>query len=146
MNKYAPLKKVSKHKLLKNSSIKRIHKGYFSQTVWIVLGPLFYGNKTKRIYYTKYFENNWNNIKNTWKGIKIIISIKNITATVPNSIEFNNKTITDPTAMTNVFNNYFTSIAKKTNSNIKFLPIKRRYYKLYFILTVGVKKKLFVFE
>ena len=48
--------------------------------------------------------------------------MKNITATVPHSIEFNNKTITDPTAMSNVFNNYFTSIAKKTNSNIKFSP------------------------
>ena len=50
------------------------------------------------------------------------MSIKNITATVPHSIEFNNKTITDPAATSNVFNNYFTSIAKKTNSNIKFLP------------------------
>ena len=78
--------------------------------------------QSKQNYYTKYFENNWNNIKNTWKGIKTIISIKNITATVPHSIEFNNKTITDPTAMSNVFNNYFTSIAKKTNSNIKFSP------------------------
>ena len=76
----------------------------------------------QQIYYTKNFENNWSNIKNTWKGIKTIISIKNITATVPHSIEFNSKTITDPTAMSNVFNNYFTSIAKKTNSNIKFSP------------------------
>ena len=23
--------------------------------------------QSKQIYYTKYFENNWNNIKNTWK-------------------------------------------------------------------------------
>ena len=77
--------------------------------------------QSKQNYYIKYFENNWNNIKNTWKEIKTIISIKNITAKVPHSIEFNNKTITDPTAMSNVFNNYFTSIAKKTNSNINFL-------------------------
>ena len=76
----------------------------------------------KQIYYTKHFENNWNNIKNTWKGIKTIISIKNITATLPHSTKFNNKTITDPTAMSNVFNNYFTSIVKKINSNIKFSP------------------------
>ena len=78
--------------------------------------------QSKQIYYTKYFEINWNNIKNTWKGIKTIISIKNITTTVPHSIEFNNRTVTDPTAMSNVFNNYFTSTAKKTNSNIKFSP------------------------
>ena len=63
---------------------------------------------------------NWNNIKKTWKGIKVIISIKTITTTVLHSIEFNNGTITDPTAMSNVFNNHFTSIAEKTKSNIKF--------------------------
>ena len=51
-----------------------------------------------------------------------MISIKNNTATIPNSVEFNNRTITDPTAMSNVFNNYFTSIAEKTKSNIKFSP------------------------
>ena len=48
--------------------------------------------------------------------------MKNIIATVPHSIEFNNETITDPTAMRNAFNNCFTSIAKKTNSNIEFSP------------------------
>ena len=51
----------------------------------------------------------------------MIISIKNIATAVPQSVEFNNRTITDPTAM-NVFNNYFTSIAKKKKSNIKFSP------------------------
>ena len=77
--------------------------------------------ESKQIYYTKYFESNWNN-RNTWKGIKTIISIKNITTTIPHSIEFNNRTITDPTTMSNAFNNYFTSIAEKTKSNIKFSP------------------------
>ena len=78
--------------------------------------------ESKQIYYTKYFESNWNNIRNTWKGIKTIISIKNITTTIPHSIEFNNRTITDPTTTSNVFNNYFTSIAEKTRLNIKFSP------------------------
>ena len=85
---------------------------------------------SKQIYYTKYFENNWNNIKNTWKAIKTIISIKNITSTVPHSSEFNYRT--DPTGMSNVFNNYFASIAKKTNSNIKFSP---KYYTDYLSYT-----------
>ena len=78
--------------------------------------------QSKQIHYRKYLENNWNNILKTWKGIKTIFSIKNITTTVPHSIKFNNRTITDPTAMSDVFNNYFTSIAKKTNSNIKSSP------------------------
>ena len=34
--------------------------------------------QSKQINYTKYFDSNWNNIKNTWKGIKTIISITNI--------------------------------------------------------------------
>ena len=38
------------------------------------------------------------------------------------SVEFNNRTIANLTAMNNAFNNYFTSIAEKTKSNIKFFP------------------------
>ena len=84
--------------------------------------------ESKQIYYTKYFECNWNNIKNTWKGTKTIASIKNNTVTIPNSIKFNNRTVSDPTTMSNVFNNYFTSIAEKTKSNIKF---SSKHYKDY---------------
>ena len=80
--------------------------------------------ESKQIYYTKCFESNWYNVKNTWKRIKTIISIKNITTTISHSIEFNNRTITDATAMSITFNNYFTSIAEKTNSNVK-LSCKR---------------------
>ena len=75
--------------------------------------------ESKQIYYTKYFESNWNNIKNTWKGIKTIISINNIITTILHSIEFISRTITDPTVMCNVFNNYFTSMDEETKSNIK---------------------------
>ena len=70
--------------------------------------------QSKEIYYTKYIENNWNNIKNNWKGIKTIISIKHITTKY---LKFNSRTIT---ALSKIFDNYFTSIAKKTNSNINF--------------------------
>ena len=28
--------------------------------------------KSKQDYYDKYFDRNWNNIKNTWKGIKTL--------------------------------------------------------------------------
>ena len=58
-----------------------------------------------------------------------MISIKNITTTIPHSIEFNNRTITDPTAMSNVFNNYFIFIAEKLKKiYIKFLS---KYYTDY---------------
>ena len=58
----------------------------------------------------------------TGKGMKIKVSIKNILTTMPHSAECNNRNITYPTSMGNVFNNYFTCIAKRTNSNIKLLP------------------------
>ena len=72
--------------------------------------------ESKQIYYTKYFESNWNNIRNTWKGVKTIISIKSITTTISHPIEFNNRTITDPTSMSNVFNNYFTPVQTQIHS------------------------------
>ena len=34
--------------------------------------------KSKEAYYDRYFESNWNNIKNTWKGIKSVISLKTV--------------------------------------------------------------------
>ena len=33
--------------------------------------------KSQQAYYDRYFEKNWENIKNTWKGIKSLISLKN---------------------------------------------------------------------
>ena len=42
--------------------------------------------ESKHIYHTKYFQIDWNNIKNTWKEIKTIIPIKNIAITIPHSI------------------------------------------------------------
>ena len=79
-------------------------------------------NESKQIYYTKYFQSNWNNIGNTWKEIKATISVKNITTTVLHSTELINQTITDPTAMRNIFNNSLTSVADKTKSAIKSSP------------------------
>ena len=83
--------------------------------------------ESKQIFYTKYFESNWSNIRNTWKRIKTITSIKNITTVIPHSTEFNNRTIIDSTAMSNVFNNYFISIAERT---IKYQIFTQTLYRL----------------
>ena len=34
--------------------------------------------KSKQAYYDKYFERNWDNIKNTWKRIKSLISLRTV--------------------------------------------------------------------
>ena len=46
--------------------------------------------KKKQTYYDKYFERNWNNIKNTWKGIKSLISLKTVAFHVPTVLSLDN--------------------------------------------------------
>ena len=40
--------------------------------------------KSKMNYYNHYFKTNWDNIKNTWKGIKSILNINNTYSNIPN--------------------------------------------------------------
>ena len=65
--------------------------------------------------YDKYFERNWNNSKNTWKGIKSLIYLKIVASSVPNVLYLDNgDTITNSYDIANTFNNYFASIAETT--------------------------------
>ena len=53
--------------------------------------------KGKQAYYDKYFEKNWNNIKDTWKGIKSHISLKTKASSVPTVLSRENgDIITNP--------------------------------------------------
>ena len=77
--------------------------------------------KRKQAYYDKYFERNWNNIKNTWKGIKSLIFVKTIACNVPTVLFLDNgDTITIPYDIANIFNDYFASIAETTKKSIKY--------------------------
>ena len=77
--------------------------------------------KSKQTYYDKYFEKNWNNIKNTWKGIKSLIYPKTKASGVPTALSRENAdTITNPYDIANTFNNYFASIAETTKNSIKY--------------------------
>ena len=65
--------------------------------------------KSNQAYYDKYFERNWNNIKNTWKG-----------PTVPTVLSLDNgDTATNPYDIANTFNNYFASIADTAKTKHK---------------------------
>ena len=76
--------------------------------------------KSKQAYHEKYFERNWNNIKNTWKGNKSLINLKTAASRVPTVLSFDNgDTITNPYDTANTFNNYFASIAETTKKSIK---------------------------
>ena len=71
--------------------------------------------KSKQAYYDKYFEKIWNNIKNTWKEIKSLISRKTVASNILTVLSLDNvDTVTNPYDIANTFNNYFASIAETT--------------------------------
>ena len=82
-----------------------------------MLSKIFKQSKTNN----HYFETNWNSIKNTWKGIKSALNVKNISAKIPKTLTIDGTTISNPMMeISNIFNNYFSSIASKTKLNISF--------------------------
>ena len=87
-----------------------------------------------------------NNIKNTWKGIKSIITIKNLSSDIPKSVSSNGPTITNQAEISNVFNNYFATIAEKTKENINPLHknfsdfLKNRHQSFFFLSPTNKSK------
>ena len=59
-----------------------------------------------------------NNIKNTWKGIKSFINIKSLSSDIPIRLSYNGSTITNKVEISNIFNNYFATIAEKTKGSL----------------------------
>ena len=77
--------------------------------------------ESKQAYYDKYFERNWNDIKNTWEGIKSLISLKTVASSVPTVLSLDNgDTITNHYDIANIFNNYIPSIAETTKKILKY--------------------------
>ena len=60
-------------------------------------------------------------MRNNWKIIKHIITIKNFSSDIPKSLSCNASTITSKVEISNIFNNYFATIAEK----IKKISIPR---------------------
>ena len=61
------------------------------------------------------------NIKNTWKGIKSLISLKTVASSIPTVLSLDNgDTITNPYDIANTINNYFASITETTKKSIKY--------------------------
>ena len=131
LDTYAPLKRVNKYKiqyeskpwitlgLQKSKSVKNKLLKNFINKKDSILKEEFHTNykkyrnllsmlmkKSKQAYYDKYFEKNWNNIKNMWKRIKSVISLKTVASNVPTVLSLDNgNTTTNPYDITNTFNN-----------------------------------------
>ena len=54
-----------------------------------------------------------NNLKNSWKGIKSIIAIKNRSSDIPKSLSYNGSTITNKVEILNIFKNFLQQLLKK---------------------------------
>ena len=77
--------------------------------------------KAKKNYYTKYFEENNNNIKKTWEGIRSIINIKSTKSTI-SQIKVNNKVIKNHKKIAESLNNFFINVGPNTERNIPVNP------------------------
>ena len=82
------------------------------------LKPFALIRTSKKEYYQSYFNDNYNNIKKTWEGIKSLISIHNNKSLSPVSLNIDNKLNTDPVDIANCFNDYFSTIGSKLAKNI----------------------------
>ena len=112
---------------IKNSLLNKFIKSKDSQTKEHHLKYKTYRNmlsilmrKSKMNYYNHYFKNNWDNIKNTWEGIKSILYINNTHSNIPKILVSKNTTSVKQIEIANIFNNFFTSVAAKTKESIKY--------------------------
>ena len=74
----------------------------------------------KKAYYKKYFSENKGNLQKIWKGIKEIINIKTEIFDYPTCLQVDDVNITEPSLISNSFNDYFTSIADKILEKRKY--------------------------
>ena len=73
----------------------------------------------KNIIWKSFFQNDINDLKNTWKGIKRIISLKDSTSKVPSTSTEANISLTNSKYIADAFNNYFSNVATGITSSIK---------------------------
>ena len=75
--------------------------------------------RNSKVHYIKYFfENNKNDSKKVWKGIRSLITLKNKSSRKVNSLTVNGQTISNATTISNIFNNYFIDIGPSLSKNI----------------------------
>ena len=76
--------------------------------------------RRKHTYFSSFFQNHVNDLKKTWKGIKKIIYLKDSRSTVPSTIIEHNISLTNPKDIADAFNNYISNVATGIKSFIKY--------------------------
>ena len=75
--------------------------------------------RSKHRYFSPDFQNHID-LKNTWKGIKRIISLIDSTSTIPSTIIEYNISLTNPKDITHIFNNNFYNLGTDINFSRKY--------------------------
>ena len=76
--------------------------------------------RSKHTYFSSFFQYHIDNLKNIMKGIKRIISLKDSTSTVPSVIIEDNISLTNPKDIADAFSNVFSNVATGIKSSIKY--------------------------
>ena len=102
---------VKEKKLDRKNVIFRIYKSKINIVVKSI-------RQSRDKYYSDFFEQNKNNSKKTWEGIRDVINISKKTHTVPKNIFYKNKIHTDSENMSNCFNDFFVNIGNSVEAKI----------------------------
>ena len=73
---------------------------------------------SKANYYQNFFHDHKRNLQKTWEGVKMIININKSTKKEVNCLQINANEETDPAVLSQTFNKFFSSIAKKIESKL----------------------------
>ena len=106
----------SKFVKCKNKILKEFHHNSY-KNYWNLLSTLL--KRAKEKYFTNFFDENIKEIKKTWKGIKILVSVKQNNNETPSLITKDEKYINDPVSIANTLNNFFTSLTEIVLSNFQ---------------------------
>ena len=94
-----------------NEDVKKVYNLFRNRTIREL-------KKSKKKYYSDYFEEHNNNIKKTWSGIRDIVNIKNSTTHKISQINVNGVVIDNPKEISNNFNDFFVQVGPNTEANI----------------------------
>ena len=76
--------------------------------------------ESKKSYFINYFQNNLNDLNSTWKGIKNLISLKELPNVTPSNIFDSDRSLTEPQEIVSSFNEYFVNVATDIQSSIRY--------------------------
>ena len=74
--------------------------------------------KSKKSYFSSYFQEHNNNIKKTWEGIRKIVNTKNTLNYGISQLNIKGKTIVEPKEIANGVNDFFVNVGPETEKNV----------------------------